>query len=225
MPEQSNFAIQGIKLCAHDSGALYIPSNETLVVSDLHLGKGEFFARSGQFLPPYDTADTLARLLDVIKTYAPMRLIALGDSFHDKTARNQLADNTTLGEMIDRVPEWIWVAGNHDPGQTMAMAGAWVDEMLLDRMVFRHQAIERPRALEISGHFHPKAGLRLRGRKISGKCFIHDHHRLIMPAFGAFTGGLNINDPVFNDLMVEPFVVKMITRAGLTTLSSARMAV
>jgi DNA ligase-associated metallophosphoesterase len=163
-------------------------------------------------------------LIDVIKTYAPMRVIALGDSFHDQAARDHLAENETLGQAMDRVPEWIWVAGNHDPGKSSKIGGNWVDEILIDRMVFRHQAIERPRALEISGHFHPKAGLRLRGRKISGKCFIHDHHRLIMPAFGAFTGGLNITDPVFDQLMVAPFVVKMITRSGLTTVSSARLA-
>ena len=183
------------------SGALWWQATGTLVVSDLHLMKSQRVARrSGQMLPPYETRDTLARLdADVLAT-RPRRVICLGDSFDDATARQGLGEAETL--WISRMQagrEWIWIAGNHDPAPT-DLGGTALDELELEGLTFRHIAEADARA-EVSGHYHPKARITLKGRAISRPCCLYDSDRAILPAYGTYTGGLDWTSPVFERIL------------------------
>lgn len=179
---------------ASASGALWWPSGRALIVSDMHLGKSERRARGGGgLLPPYETLDTLMRLDSAVQKYAPARVICLGDSFDDIESSRALSrgDHDLLTRLMAG-REWIWIEGNHDPGP-VGFGGSHLAEYLSGNLTFRH--IAQPGALpdargEISGHYHPKARLSARGSRLSCPCFLFDEHRLIMPAFGTYTGGL-----------------------------------
>lgn len=189
------------ELIARASGALWWPARSTLIISDLHLGKSERIARrSGMMLPPYEALDTLERLQAEIAEIAPRRVICLGDSFDDNAAAMALPDN--IRDWITRLVAgrtWIWVEGNHDP-EPMGFAGAHSSQVTDGPLIFRH--IATPGAVgEVSGHYHPKARLVGRGRQISRPCFLCDDARIILPAFGTYTGGLSCDAPVLCDLM------------------------
>ncbi len=181
------------------SGALYVPELQTLLVADLHLEKASNMARRGIHLPPYDTRASLAQLQAVLKATLPQQLIFLGDSFHDNDARERIdeTDLATLRDMTQRY-ETIWITGNHDSKPPTDIGGRVVDEVMLGAIALRHE----PKALgadefEIAGHLHPGAGVSQRGRYIRCKCFIGNGTRIIMPAFGSFTGGLSVSAPPF----------------------------
>jgi DNA ligase-associated metallophosphoesterase len=181
------------------SGALWWPDRATLIIADLHLEKGSSFARKGTLLPPYDTATTLARLLALVERYRPARIVALGDSFHDGEASSRLApaDRAALGALT-RSTEFLWIAGNHDPAPCPSLGGTILAEgNVLDGLVLRHQAEAVPQGPELSGHFHPKASIGVHGRRVSCRCFVADDRRIILPAFGAYAGGLNVRDVAF----------------------------
>lgn len=209
--------VNGARLLGDRSGGLFWPGQSTLVVADLHLEKGSSFAARGQFLPPYDTAATLIGLEALVTRYRPARVICLGDSFHDRQAPERLAaaDATRLqGLTADR--DWVWICGNHDPQPPEAWGGRVAAELTLGPLVFRHEAESgRPSPGEVSGHFHPKAAVRLRAKRITSRCFVSDGRRLILPAFGAYTGGLSVLDPAISGLFARGFEVLVLGQRGL----------
>ena len=192
-------SIVGIDAILDPTGALYWPAQDTLVVSDLHLETGSSYARTGQMLPPYDTAETLARLTQAIARYTPARVISLGDSFHDRGGPERLSatDRAALDKLTNAA-EFVWVTGNHDGDCVRTFLGTVCEEFALDGVLFRHIPSEGAvKGREVAGHLHPAARLVLKGRAIRRRCFVGCSRRLVMPAFGAYTGGLNVADPAF----------------------------
>lgn len=197
----AGLALAGAQLVADASGALYWPREGMLVVSDLHLDKGAAFAGRGILLPPYDTAATLARLEKVIEVYAPRMVVSLGDSFHEReTARRLDARFVAWLARLMRGRDWVWIVGNHDPEPPAGLGGDHADSLAVGPLSLRHEPGSGAQAGEIAGHFHPAARLRWRGRALRRRCFATDGARLVMPAFGAYAGGLNILDSAFAPL-------------------------
>lgn len=190
----------GERLMLDPAGALLWPAAGIMVVSDLHLEKGSSFARKGMLLPPWDTRATLDRLALLLRRHHPRIVVTLGDTFHDDDAATRLghADRDRLAAMT-RAHHFVWVLGNHDPSPPADLAGDFVTEFTTHPLTFRHQAIQAA-AAEIVGHHHPKAAIPARGALISRPCFVTDARRIMMPAFGAFTGGLDVSDPAIADL-------------------------
>jgi len=186
-----SFGFRGETLHALPSGALWWPARRLLCVSDLHLGKSDRMARqAGTMLPPYETQETLDRLaVDLARTDA-REVVCLGDSFDDMAASREMARplvDRLLGLMAGR--RWVWILGNHDPGP-VDFGGTHLADYRLGPLIFRH--IARPGSMgEVSGHYHPKARIALRGRSLSRRCFLMDGLRIILPAYGTFTGGLD----------------------------------
>ena len=213
--------VGGQQLVLDHSGAAWLPDTGDLLVADLHFEKGSAFAARGQgLLPPYDTAETLQRLERVCVRLKPNRVICLGDTLHDLAGEARMAesDRQRLARLVG-AQDWVWIAGNHDPEPPAAMVGMAAAELRIGDLVLRHVIEENDdNAMpvgEICGHYHPKAAVRVRGRRISGRCFATDGRRLIMPAFGAYTGGLNAREPAIADLLSPRFQVYLIGRAGL----------
>jgi DNA ligase-associated metallophosphoesterase len=192
----SEVSIAGISFTADLSGALVWEEQKLLVVSDLHLEKGSSFAARGVLLPPYDTVATLSRLSAVIARHDPRMVIALGDSFHDREAHQRLSksDRDALSA-LQAQRDWIWISGNHDPALPSDLGGMVATEVAIGPIHFRHE----PTGAfgEIAGHLHPKARVATRGRAMERRCFASDGERAVMPAFGAYTGGLSIRDAAF----------------------------
>lgn len=177
------------------AGGLLWPAVGLLAVSDLHLEKGSSYARHGQLLPPWDTHATLDRLALLLRRYQPRIVIALGDSFHDADGSTRLpSGELSRLRAMTAAHRFIWVQGNHDPVPPSGVGGEWVETYVTASLVFRHQATAGAQG-EISGHHHPKAAVPARGGSVSRPCFVSDSRRLMMPAFGAYTGGLDVRDP------------------------------
>jgi DNA ligase-associated metallophosphoesterase len=211
----SNAAIRfrGEDLLCDLSGALIWPAEETVIVSDMHLEKGSAFAERGFLLPPYDSRETLAALAHVLDLHPAKRVICLGDSFHDGSAFSRLTgDEERSIKTLSENREWIWIAGNHDPAPPLSFGGSVSLEYAIGPMIFRHIAETDAPAGEISGHYHPKARIPVRGRRLPAPCFIADESRLILPAFGAYTGGLDVLDPTIQRLFPGGFHVHMLGR-------------
>ncbi|MCA1336668.1 ligase-associated DNA damage response endonuclease PdeM [Pseudooceanicola marinus] len=192
------FSLAGAQLIALPSGALHWPAERLLCVSDLHLGKAERAARRALSpLPPYETQDTLARLEEALQQTQAETVVCLGDSFDDDAAARALPQAHRLWiATLQAGRRWIWIEGNHDPGP-VDLGGEHLAELSLSPLTFRHIALPGAQA-EVSGHYHPKAGLR-GGR--ARPCFLLDGQRLILPAFGTYTGGLRTRDPALSGLM------------------------
>jgi len=190
------FSFAGETFEATAAGALYWPSRQALLVADLHLEKASWFARLGQFLPPYDSHATLSALAAEVDRSGARRLYCLGDSFHDAFGCDRLPASARdlLTELTGRI-DWTWIVGNHDPGFADHCGGRIEDEVQLGPIVLRHEAVRDDPRPEISGHFHPKLRLNLKGRHVSRRCFVLSATKLIMPAFGALTGGLDAHHP------------------------------
>jgi len=220
--QASTFEIAGISLLADLSGALFWEAQRLLVVSDLHLEKGSSFAARGVLLPPFDTAATLDRLAAVIARHDPRVVIALGDSFHDRNAHARLsvADRGALVAMQAR-RDWIWISGNHDPALPPDLGGVVASEVAIGALAFRH---EPTGALgEIAGHLHPKARVSTRGRSTERRCFACDGERAVMPAFGAYAGGLSVRDPAFSKIFGTPgFMAHVLGDARLHAIAASR---
>jgi uncharacterized protein len=186
----------GETFLASASGALFWRAEQALLVADLHLEKASWFARLGQLLPPYDSHATLTAIADEVERSGATRLYCLGDSFHDRFGCERLpADSRALlEEMTDRL-DWIWIVGNHDTGFADHCGGRIVEEAEVGGIVLRHEAFPGDPRPEISGHFHPKLRLSLSGRRISRRCFVASKCKLILPAFGSLTGGLDARHP------------------------------
>ncbi|MQT14364.1 ligase-associated DNA damage response endonuclease PdeM [Segnochrobactrum spirostomi] len=198
----SPVTVAGTRLSLHASGALWIAAERLLVVADLHLEKGSSFARTGQFLPPYDTATTLARLEGVVGALDPAAVVALGDSFHDRDGPARLGDDDRrrlARLMVGR--DWIWVTGNHDPVLPPTLGGDVASELGVSGLTLRHEPSAGPAPGEVAGHLHPVARVVGRGRSLRRRCFAGDGERLVLPAFGALAGGLNVLDAAFAPIL------------------------
>lgn len=183
-------------------GALWWQAQKTLIVSDLHLEKGSSYARRGQLLPPYDTGATLNLVEQLAGQFSPDRIISLGDSFHDKTSEERLAEADI--ERIRRLTatcDWYWVEGNHDPDPPAHLGGKGADTLRIANCVFRHEPTGEQG--EVSGHLHPVARIGGRGRSVRRKCFVTDGDQMIMPSLGTLTGGLNVLDQAMTSCFAD----------------------
>ena len=181
---------------AHKDGALYWPAEGALLVADLHFEKASWFARIGQFLPPYDSLATLHALDAIVSNTGASRLYCLGDSFHDRFGCDRLpvAARDLLSSLTSRL-DWIWITGNHDAGFIDHCGGRIMEEFEVQGITLRHEAQRNDPRPEMSGHFHPKLRLHRRGRNVSRRCFVASATKLIFPAFGSLTGGLDAAHP------------------------------
>ena len=214
--------VAGVTLVADLSGALFWEEQSLLVVSDLHLEKGSSFAARGVLLPPYDTVATLGRLAVVIARHDPRMVIALGDSFHDRSAHDRLSrpDRDAIASLQVR-RDWIWISGNHDPALPTSLGGIVASEVAIGPIVFRHEPTGA--AGEIAGHLHPKARVATRARSVERRCFASDGERAIMPAFGSYTGGLSIRDAAFAKIFqTAGFVAHLLGDFRLHAIAASR---
>ena len=214
--------VAGISLIPDPAGVLYWPEEGALVVADLHLEKGSSFAARGVLLPPYDSAATLARLARVVARYAPRLVVALGDSFHDGEGPSRLAatDRAALLDLL-RGRDWIWLAGNHDPAPADGVGGSCAALLALGPLVFRHEPSAEGEG-EIAGHLHPMARIAARGRHIGRRCFVTDGSRIVMPAFGAYAGGLNVRHHAFAALFGGSFVAHLLGERRIYAFAASR---
>jgi len=216
-------AVMGEELIVDPAGALWWPRERVLAVADLHLEKGSAFAVRGQLLPPYDSADTLARLGRLVERYDPRLVIALGDSFHDSRAGERIdaGDRASLAG-LQRGRDWVWIAGNHDPAPPRGVAGQWLEELLIGSLIFRHQPTGAEG--EIAGHLHPAARVRGRSGSVRRRCLASDGTSAILPAFGAYAGGLNICDRAFRGLFsAERLTAFVLGRERVFAVAGARL--
>jgi DNA ligase-associated metallophosphoesterase len=191
------FSFCGVELAAMGPGALYWPAREALLVADLHLEKASWYARGGQMLPPYDSIATLTELAKLQAETQAREVWCLGDSFHDKEGCERLpADARAALIALTGTTRWTWITGNHDAVLTDHCGGEVIEEAQVDGLILRHEADPRDGRPELSGHFHPKLRLTLRGRSVARRCFVASGTKLILPAFGALTGGMDADDPV-----------------------------
>ena len=190
------FSFGGHDLIPSGDGALYWPARNALLVADLHLEKASWFARLGQFLPPHDSLATLTALHREIEATGATTLYCLGDSFHDRFGCDRLpADARALLTAMTSALDWVWITGNHDAGFVDHCGGRIAAECEVDGLVLRHEADPADPRPELSGHFHPKLRVMLKGRRISRRCFVASATKLILPAFGSLTGGLDAHHP------------------------------
>src|SRR5882757_7809979 len=218
----STVTVADVGFVADFAGALFWEAQSLLVMSDLHLEKGSSFAARGVLLPPYDTVATLSRLAAVIARHDPRQVIALGDSFHDRNAheRLSLSDREALNALQVR-RNWIWISGNHDPALPSGLGGVVATEVASGPIAFRHEPTGA--AGEIAGHLHPKARVSTRGRSMERRCFACDGERAVMPAFGAYTGGLSIRDAAFSKIFQTPgFMAHVLGDRRLHTIAASR---
>jgi DNA ligase-associated metallophosphoesterase len=217
-----DFWEQPISLCgkafvADMSGALYWPAEQTLIVADLHLEKGSAAAQRGVMLPPYDTRTTLGRLREAITRYEPAHVVSLGDSLHDEAAADRISreDLDTLFALQEG-RDWVWITGNHDPIVPQLLRGDVAPALTISGVHLRHEPSPGPITHEIAGHLHPAAKVSLYGYTIRRPCFVGNGTRLILPAFGSFTGGLNILDEAFEPIFgSEGLSVWMLGQDGI----------
>ena len=203
MISTADIDINGTAAICDPIGALYLPDSRTLVVSDLHLETGAAYARRGMLLPPYDTGLTLKLLQVALDRYRPACVISLGDSFHDRHGAGALPGESQAQIIaMMRGRDWYWIAGNHDPDHPAGLAGDCVSALQYDGLCFRHEPLggTADTAGEVAGHLHPAARVVRRGKGVRRPCFASDGLRLIMPAFGVTTGGLNLRNAAFQGL-------------------------
>lgn len=224
---RTEIAVSGVTLLADCAGALYWPDENLLAVADLHLEKGSAFAARGVLLPPYDTTATLARLAALIERYRPRLVVALGDSFHDGggPARMSELGRAALNNM-QRGRDWLWLAGNHDPDPAApadGIGGRFAQTLTIGPLTFRHEPSPGAGDGEIAGHLHPVARVARRGRAVSRRCFACDGTRMVMPAFGAYAGGLNVRDRAIASLFGAPaFTAHMLSERRVYAIAVAR---
>jgi DNA ligase-associated metallophosphoesterase len=205
------------------TGAMYLPAHDALLVADLHFEKGSSFARRGMMLPPYDTRETLLALSDAVFRFNPKTVIALGDSFHDIGGPDRLGEEerTTLSD-VQQGRDWIWVTGNHDRILPDSIGGQVVEEMALGSLTLRHEPAPGEQA-EVAGHLHPVGKVVMRGRSTRRRCFLTDGSRCVMPALGAYAGGLNACDAAFKPLFANGFTAHLIGTERIFAIAKAML--
>jgi DNA ligase-associated metallophosphoesterase len=208
----------GLNLALNLDGALLWPEERLLIAADLHFEKGSSFAGSAaRLLPPYDSAQTMLRLERLVERYRPLRVVALGDSFHDRAGANRLdAGVASRIRRLSELTDWIWIQGNHDPKPPLHLGGRGVAELALGPLTFRHDAIETDEAGgEVIGHYHPVATIATRGRSFRRRCFVIGARRLLLPAFGAYAGGLSVRAAAIRRLMDREARIALLGRDRL----------
>ena len=212
-----NFCNHGLQICKE--GVLFWLEKEIAIVSDLHLEKGSSYASSGQYIPPYDSEETLLKLLDILNNYRVKKVILLGDTFHDKDAFLRMTSKVRfLFEDFTKKYEVIFILGNHE--NKIKIEGIkFHQEYIVDDIHFLHEAIQK-NINQISGHFHPVASIKVSSKKITSKCLIHSNNHIILPSFGEFTGGLNINDPVLKSFISEDYNIYFLTKKSIYKFSN-----
>ncbi len=197
--------VAGVPVIMRPSGGLWLEASGTLIVADLHLEKGSSYAMRGQMLPPYDTRDTLGRLTREAAACEARTLILLGDTFHDRTSEARLADaDVATLTTLARDHRLIWVIGNHDADGPRHLPGEVADELDLSGLILRHEPLPGSQIGEVAGHLHPCARVAASRGSVRRRCFVTDGERIVVPAFGAYAGGLNVLDPAFGPLLGTP---------------------
>ncbi len=220
----ATFELAAEAVSALPEGALWIASLRALIVADLHLEKASAFARGGQLLPPYDTRATLARLTALITVRKPDIVVSLGDSFHDAHGPWRLNDEDGAAlRSLTQSCDWVWISGNHDAHAPSFLGGAAHEELKLGALTLRHEPELGAAYGEIAGHLHPCAKVAGRGRSVRRRCFATDGARLVMPAFGALAGGLNIRDRAFAALFPEGACALVLARDRVLPIAGARL--
>ena len=218
------FRCAGATFVADASGALVWPDHELLVVADLHLEKGSSLARRGALLPPYDTRTTITRLERVLGRWTPRRVISLGDGFHDAEGSLRLSteDRERLGGLVDAC-SWWWLTGNHDPTPPEGLGGRTLSAVEMAGITFCHMPNDAGGMNEVAGHLHPTASVRARGRRLVRPCFVADQHRVILPAFGSYTGGVNVLDGDVASLCSDQLSAYLLGRDGVHVIARHRL--
>lgn len=214
--------LAGTMVAALPEGALWIERGRALVVADLHFEKSSSFARGGQMLPPYDTRATLARLAALIDEHQPDIVVSLGDAFHDGggPARMGEDDRDALQALLARA-DWVWVEGNHEGKSAETLGGVARASLKLGTLDLRHEPTGAPN--EVAGHLHPCARVFGRGRTVRRRCFAYDGERMVMPAFGALTGGLNLRDPAFAPVFPNGAFALALGKNGVLPIAPERL--
>jgi DNA ligase-associated metallophosphoesterase len=203
--------LNGETVLLDSCGAAFLPAQSTLVFADLHFEKGSSYARGRQFLPPYDTINTLLRMARAVARHNPARVIALGDSFHDRDAGNRLGpEERGLLDSLTQAARFTWIAGNHDPVPPAWLVGEITDCVRAGGLTFRHEPLTVFEPGEVAGHLHPCASVTKWGRSVRRRCFVSDGLRMILPSFGAYTGGLDVGDTAIATLFAGPFHAYML---------------
>ena len=217
------FSFAGEEWLLSADRALFRPRDSALLVADLHLEKASFYARHGQMLPPYDSRATLERVALAIRQTGARRVFCLGDSFHDDHGPARLEPHAAgMLAALTRAVEWVWITGNHDAGASFGAeagasafgGGALVDEIEVGGVILRHRAERGETRPELSGHYHPKLTVVTRGRRIARPCLVASETRMILPAFGALTGGMNAADPAILSAMQPAQAIDALVAAG-----------
>jgi DNA ligase-associated metallophosphoesterase len=203
----------------NNDGILFWLEKKIAIISDLHLEKGSSFASSGQFIPPYDSEETLKKLINFLKTHEVQTIILLGDTFHDGGALNRMSCKVKLifDSLVENY-EIIFVLGNHE-NKMKSPYIKFYERYIVDDIHFLHEAVLEKK-YQISGHFHPVASLKINSKKITEKCLIHSENHIIMPAFGEFTGGLNIKNPVFKPFLNRNYYIYFLTKKSVYKFAS-----
>ena len=223
---ETRIAIAGAEAVLDPAGALWLEASRTLIVADLHLEKASAHAARGTMLPPYDTRETLERLAVAMERYDPAIVVALGDSLHDRGAAQRISSRDLAGlEILQEDRRWIWVTGNHDPEIAGKLGGEVVDALAVGGLRLVHIPTPGRATHEIAGHLHPAARLSLYGHALRRPCFIGNRLRLVLPAFGTFTGGLNVLDQAFLPLFGnDGFGVWMLGQEGVYPVATRHLA-
>ena len=203
----------------NNDGILFWLEKKIAILSDLHLEKGSSFASLGQFIPPYDSEETLKKLINFLKTHEVQTIILLGDTFHDGGALNRMSCKVKLifDSLVENY-EIIFVLGNHE-NKMKSPYIKFYERYIVDDIHFLHEAVLEKK-YQISGHFHPVASLKINSKKITEKCLIYSENHIIMPAFGEFTGGLNINNPVFKPFLNRNYYIYFLTKKSVYKFAS-----
>jgi uncharacterized protein len=221
------FDVAGTVLTADPSGALWWAEERLLAVADLHFEKGSAFAaRTGQMLPPYDTHATLARFSEVVERLQPKTIVCLGDNFHDGDgpARLDAVAKRAIAALM-RKRRFVWIEGNHDAASALQLGGECAPEFAVGSLVFRHEPKRgKAAAGELCGHLHPVARVATRARRLKRRCFVADGTRCVLPAFGAYTGGLDVFDAAFAGLFRNGFQAYLLGRDRVYPFAASRLA-
>ncbi|MBV9548776.1 MAG: ligase-associated DNA damage response endonuclease PdeM [Alphaproteobacteria bacterium] len=206
-------------------GAAFLPAHRALVVADMHFEKGSSFARTGQFLPPYDSRATLLKLAEAVGRHQPAVVVALGDSFHDGEAGGRIgAEERAMLDALARVAEWVWIAGNHDPKPPAWLGGRTAGEITFGGLTLRHEPHAELHLGEVAGHLHPCATAAKWGRSVRRRCFVSDGLRLVLPAFGAYAGGLDVRETPIAGLFAGPYHAYMLGRTRVYAMAHRKSA-